>query len=174
MFFNYAKTTMNSLIQALGLDLRILLAQFFNFALLVFVLWRFAYQPIFKILEERRKKIEKGLDDAHKAELRLQDSSNESKEIIANSRREASAFIEEAQKKAEIKYQEIIASASEDIAKQSASELKKIEAKREALFAEVKKEVASLVTLSVEKFLKENMDGDKDQKLIEKIVKDLA
>lgn len=165
---------MNSLIQALGIDLRILLAQFFNFGLLVFVLWRFAYKPIFKILEERREKIEKGLEDANKAQIRLADSENESKEIIANSRREASRFIEEAQKKAELKYQEIVASAESDISKKTEAEFKKIEAKREAIVSEVKKEVASLVALSLEKFLQENISGEKDQKLIEKIVKDLA
>ncbi len=165
---------MNSLIQALGLDLRILIAQFFNFSLLVFVLWRFAYKPIFKILEERREKIEKGLDDARQAEIRLEDSNNESKEIIAVSRREASKFMEEAQKKAELRYQEIVNSAESDIAKKTESEFKKIEAKREALASEVKKELAGLVSLSLEKFLQENMNSEKDQALIEKIVKDLS
>lgn len=165
---------MNSLIQALGLDFRILIAQFFNFSLLVFVLWRFAYKPIFKILEERREKIEKGLDDAHQAEIRLEDSNNESKEIIAASRREASKFMEEAQKKAELRYQEIVNSAESDIAKKTESEFKKIEAKREALASEVKKELAGLVSLSLEKFLQENMNSEKDQALIEKIVKDLS
>ncbi len=165
---------MNSLIQALGLDLRILIAQFFNFSLLIFVLWRFAYKPIFKILEERREKIEKGLEDARQAEIRLEDSNNESKEIIAASRREASKFMEEAQKKAEIRYQEIVNSAESDIAKKTESEFKKIEAKREALVSEVKKEVAGLVSLSLEKFLQENMNSEKDQSLIEKIVKDLS
>jgi len=37
------------LIKALGIDGRILLAQLFNFALLVFILWRYAYKPVFKI-----------------------------------------------------------------------------------------------------------------------------
>lgn len=165
---------MNSLIQALGIDLRILLAQFFNFGILVFVLWRFAYKPVFKILEERRVKIEKGLEDAHQAGIRLEDSSNESKEIIASSRREASKFIEEAQKKAEARYQEIVASAETDIAKRTEAEFKKIEAKRESMATELKKELASLVTQGLEKFLQENMSDEKDQKLIEKIVKDLA
>ncbi len=55
------------LITALGLDYRILLAQFFNFAILLFVLWRFAYKPVFNILEERRAKIAKGISDSDQA-----------------------------------------------------------------------------------------------------------
>jgi len=45
------------LIDALGLDLRILLAQLVNFAILIFVLWRFAYKPVFNILEEEGLKL---------------------------------------------------------------------------------------------------------------------
>ena len=45
------------LFSALGLDLRIFIAQFINFAVLVFVLYRFAYNPILKLLEERKEKI---------------------------------------------------------------------------------------------------------------------
>ena len=165
---------MNSLIQALGLDLRILFAQLFNFALLIFVLWRFAYKPIFKILEERRQKIEKGIADADEAGVRLQKSTEDSKEIVSISRREASVIIEEAQKKAELRYQEIVASAQEDIKKQSAQEMVKIKKEKDSLMSEVKKEVAQLVVLSLEKFLKEKMDGEKDEKIIDKIVKELS
>ena len=33
----------------------------------IFVLWRFAYKPVFKILEERRQKNAKGLEDSDKS-----------------------------------------------------------------------------------------------------------
>ena len=165
---------MNSLIQALGLDLRILLAQLFNFAILIFILWRFAYKPVFNILEERRQKIAKGIADADEAGLRLQKSTEDSKEMISNSRREASGIIEGAQKKAEVKYQEIVASAQDDIKKQIDSEMSKIKNEKDALISEVKAEVSELVVLSLEKFLKEKMDGEKDEKIIEKIVKELS
>jgi len=165
---------MNSLIQALGLDLRILLAQLFNFAILIFILWRFAYKPVFNILEERRQKIAKGISDSDEAGLRLQKSTEDSKEIISNSRREASDIIEGAQKKAEVKYQEIVASAQDDIKKQSNLEMSKIKKEKDALISEVKAEVSELVVLSLEKFLKEKMDGEKDKKIIEKIVKELS
>ena len=165
---------MNSLIQALGLDLRILLAQLFNFAILIFILWRFAYKPVFNILEERRQKIAKGISDSDEARLRLQKSTEDSKEIISNSRREASDIIEGAQKKAEVKYQEIVASAQDDIKKQSNLEMSKIKKEKDALISEVKAEVSELVVLSLEKFLKEKMDGEKDKKIIEKIVKELS
>lgn len=55
------------LLNALGIDWKILLAQFVNFAVLVFVLWKFAYKPIFKFLEDRKNKIEEGIKNAEQA-----------------------------------------------------------------------------------------------------------
>ena len=43
-----------------------LIAQFINFAIVLFVLWRFAYKPVFEMLEARRKKITESLANAEK------------------------------------------------------------------------------------------------------------
>lgn len=165
---------MNSLIQALGLDWRILLAQFFNFALLIFVLWRFAYRPVFNILEERRKKIEKGVSDAQAAEARLETTVQESKEIISEARKEAGDIIEEAKKKAEVRYQEIVDKAQDDIKRQTVKEKELISQEKNKLITEVKGEISSLLIASLEKFLQEKLDSESDKKVIEKIVKDLS
>ncbi len=41
----------------LGIQWNILLAQTISFSIVFFVLWRFAYKPIFSMLEARREKI---------------------------------------------------------------------------------------------------------------------
>jgi len=165
---------MDSLIQALGLNWRILLAQFVNFSILVFVLWRFAYRPVFNILEERRKKIEKGVSDALAAEARLETTMQESKGIITEARKEAGEIIEEAKKKAEIRYQEIVDKAQDDIKCQTVKEQEIIKQEKNKLMTEVKGEISVLLISSLEKFLQEKMDGESDKKLIEKIVKNLS
>lgn len=165
---------MNSLISALGLDVRILLAQFFNFALLVFVLWRFAYKPIFKILEERREKIDKGLSDSEEAEKKLEKSSEESKVIISQAKSEASVIITEAHNKAEARYQEILAKANTDMEAKTAKEMEKIKQERKGIVAEAKAEISELLVLSLEKFLSQKLDKEKDQKAIEEVIKELS
>ncbi|MDI3496376.1 MAG: F-type H+-transporting ATPase subunit b [Patescibacteria group bacterium] len=165
---------MDRLIQALGLDVRIMIAQFINFSILVWVLWRFAYRPVLNMLEERQKKIEKGVADAQAAETRLQTTTEESKEIISQARKEAGIIIEEAKKKAEGRYQEIVDKAQVDIKKQIDKEKGAIAQEKDRLIADVKKEISSLLIISLEKFLQEKMDSEADKKIIEKIVKDLA
>jgi F-type H+-transporting ATPase subunit b len=165
---------MNSLIQALGLDLRILLAQFVNFSVLVFVLWRFAYKPVLKILEERRLKIEQGVKDSEAAEEKLSLAVQESKTIIATARQEASAIIDEAQGRGEARYQEVVLKAKEDLRVIMDKEKEKLQQEKQNLVAQVKTEASELIIKSLEKFLGTNMNADSDQKVIEKIIKELS
>lgn len=164
---------MSSLIQALGLDVRILLAQFVNFGVLVFVLWRFAYRPILNLLEERRKKVEQGVKDAEAATEKLEKSIGEGEKIISDSHQEAKLIINEAQTKAEKRYQEIMNQAKEDVKVQMAKEKEKLNQERQALVGQAKTELSQLLILSLEKFLNERMDKEIDKKAIDKIIKDL-
>lgn len=174
MFFNYSPIIMSSLIQALGLDVRILLAQFVNFGILVFVLWRFAYKPLFKLLEDRRLKIEQGLKDSETAAKKLEKALKEGKQIIADARQQASAIVEESQGRAEVRYQEVLSKAKEDIRLVMDKEKEKIAQEKEAIVSEVKSELSGLLIASLEKFLGERMDEEKDKKVIERIVKELS
>lgn len=165
---------MNSLIEALGLDVRILLAQFVNFAILIFVLWRFAYKPVLKILEDRRLKIEQGIKDSETAEQKLALAVQDSKKIIAEARQEASAIIEEAQGKGEAKYQEVVLKAKEDLRLIMDKEKEKLQQEKQNLVNQVKSEASDLIVKSLEKFLGDNMNEDGDKRLIEKIIKELS
>lgn len=164
---------MENLIQALGIDWRILIAQFVNFAILVFILWKFAYTPILKILEERREKIAQSLKDSEESQKKLADSLEESKKIILEARQEASDIVKEAQDKGEVRYQEIVAKAKADLRVVMNTEKEKLLQEKQELLRLAKKELADLVTQSLEKFLSESLDEDKDKRVIEEIIKNV-
>ena len=50
----------------LGIDWRILIAQTISFSVVFFVLWKFAYGPIFAMLEARKQKIAEAVANAEK------------------------------------------------------------------------------------------------------------
>jgi F-type H+-transporting ATPase subunit b len=162
------------LIYALGIDGRILLAQLFNFAILVFILWRFAYKPVLNILEERRLKVEKSLDDAEAATKRLKQAEAESKKILSESRKEASKIIEAAQIQAEERQKEVVRQAEADIEALINKERGRLVAEKTTILVSLKKEVSSLLLAGLKKFLDENIDDKKDQAVIEKIIKNLG
>ena len=62
---------MEQFIQEFGIDWKLMLAQLINFIVLVFLLAKFAYKPILKALDARRKKIEEGVMFSEKAKAEL-------------------------------------------------------------------------------------------------------
>ncbi len=161
------------LIEALGLDLKIFIAQLLNFSVLIFVLWRFAYKPVFKILEERRLKIAEGLENSDKADKKLDEAELEKKEIIAIARKEANDIIEEAKGRAELRYQEIVDKAKSDLKVIISDEKEKIQSERNQAIKEVKKEAVKIISLALAKIFPEKADSASDAKMIEKALEDL-
>lgn len=161
------------LITALGIDGRILLAQFVNFSVLVFVLWRFAYKPVLGILEDRKLKVEKGLDDAEAASKSLQNTKEETKKLLISARQEASLIIEAAHKKADERQQEVVAKAEKEINIITEKEREKIRVEKEIIMSQLKNEVSGLVLAGLQQFLSENMTDQRDQEVITKIVNNL-
>lgn len=70
-------------------------AQIINFLILAFIFKKFLYQPILKLLKEREEKISKGLADAQKAILVLEDAGVKRDKIIKNAVLEAEKIVKE-------------------------------------------------------------------------------
>jgi F-type H+-transporting ATPase subunit b len=157
------------LLHAFGLDIRIFLAQLINFAVLVFLLHRFGYKPVIKLLEERSTKIEKGLADAKRAASELTEASAKREEILAETKRESKEILNNAlaaagkikdtiQKEAEEKAKAIVAQA-----------LAQSEEEKKKMMLEVKDEVLALAVEITEKILGEQVTELRDKKYIERL-----
>ena len=66
----------------LGIDWKLLIAQAVNFLVLLWILRRYAYGPILRVLEARTARIEQGLKDAQASELKLQSAADEEKKLL--------------------------------------------------------------------------------------------
>lgn len=159
------------LFEKLGIDWKLLIAQIVNFLILLFVLKRFAYQPILKILNERKNKIEKGLEDAENSRKKLIEIIQKEKDILKKAREEAQMIIIKAEETAKRTEIEIISEAKMQAEKIIIEAKEKIEEEKKKMIIEAKKEVANLVFLAVEKVIAEKMNNSKDKEMIEKLLK---
>jgi len=155
---------------ALGLNVKILIAQFVNFAILLFVLYKFGYKPMFKLLEDRKKKIEQGVRDAERSGEKLKEIEEKEKKVLAAAKKEAFVIIEKAKEQAEKRQGEIIKKAKEEVGEIINQEKAKIQQEKAKTLKEIKKEVVDLVAVSLEKILGEQIDGKKDEEIIKKLV----
>lgn len=128
-----------------GFNWMLFLAQVVSFTIVALALRRFAYKPILAVLEERKKRIAEGLQNAEKIKQQLAEAEQRYSEIMAKANAQAQKMIDEARDSAahlaERKQQEAIVAAEQIIAK--AREASAIE--HERTMAQLKRELGRLV-----------------------------
>ena len=164
---------MDSLLTQLGIDWKLLIAQIINFLVLLAILYKFLYKPVFKILHDREEKIEKSLRQAERIEKNLFESEAEKSKIVAEARNEAGKVIAESKETAEKIRNELINQAKLDSLNTLEQGKKQLQAERETMFKELRGEVADMVRTATEKILRKKMDSDQDKQAIEKSLEEL-
>lgn len=156
---------MADLFHQLGVDWKLLISQAVNFAILLFVLTRFVYRPLLKIMKERRDVIERGLRGAEEAATRLREIESERTSRLAAADRQAVEVIVGAQKDAGARASEIVGLA-EDRAAEIVEEGGRItEQRREEAFEKFRAQAGVLIREAIAKAVSENPRAV-DEKLV--------
>ena len=93
--------TLTGILNLFGLEGKLFIAQIINFAILLFILKKFLYEPIANMLEERKTKIKQGLDDAENAKKALADADNQKILILKEAKIDADKILENTKKSSE-------------------------------------------------------------------------
>lgn len=162
---------MDELIKTFHIDIKLIIAQAVNFGIVLFVLWKFAYQPILKTLNDRSSKIEKGIKDAENSQIKLAEMEKKEKAVLREAKEEAQKIIQQAEKTALQNAKDLEIAAKVQSEKTLADAKKQIEQEKNKAVKEAKSEIAELVISATEKIIGEKMDSDKDRDLIAKAIK---
>lgn len=84
------------IIQKFGLEIKLLLFQIVNFLIIAFILKKFLYIPLKKILDERKHKIEQSLIESNNTKIILEDAKEEKKKLLFEAKNSANTLIETA------------------------------------------------------------------------------
>jgi F-type H+-transporting ATPase subunit b len=164
---------MESLISSFHIDWKLMLAQMVNFAVVFFVLYRFALKPLKKLMDERGKTIAGGLENAEKQKELLSAQKAEYDATLAQARTEAATIMKEVKKDAEIKRAELLESAKEEAQALVAAGREQLKAEKEKMLGEAKGELVSMVTRAAEKVLGETVNAKVESKLVEESIKNI-
>lgn len=159
---------MDKLIEALGLDVKILIAQVVNFALLLAILYKVGYKPIMKFVEERTQKIEKGLKDAEEATESLKNAQQQQEAILVKAQEEAQKVITDAKEQANTQANAILEKNAAGLRAIAEKAKKDIAAERDQMLKETREAATALVLQAAEKLLQEKMTDSKDREYVEK------
>lgn len=156
-------------LESLGIDWKLLLSQIVNFLILLFILKKFLYGPIVKMLSDRREKVAKSMEDCRAAEEKLAAAEIESKKILDKAVDEADKIAKAAKKSAQDEAGKILSDASEKAHKVSENAKLAAEREKDQIVAKAKKNLAELVTIATEKIIEENPTSSNVDKAISKI-----
>lgn len=160
--------------EGLGLDLKSLIFQMINFAVLAFLLGRFLYGPIIKVLDSRRQKIEASMRDTEKIKRELEEVKKEQARILSQARIEAKILLAKEAERAKGNYQEALAKASVDVSQTLVDGRQALERQREEFHEKLKSEMSDLVKDSLRKVLSEGLSEDEKEKLVTEALKKIS
>jgi F-type H+-transporting ATPase subunit b len=161
------------LLHTFGIDWKLFLAQILNFFVLLYLMKRFAYGPILKILEDRRKKIEKGLKEADDAHKKLVEMTEKEKAVLSSAKKQAQEILAKAQEIAGQNKEEIMTIAKKQSAEILKNTEKEIEKSRKKMIQEMKQELGELISMVSEKITRVSLDKKQHHVLIDKAIDDL-
>jgi F-type H+-transporting ATPase subunit b len=157
-----------------GVDWPHLISQMISFSIVCALLYWFAYNPVLRMLAERRQLIAQGLADSEKIKAELAKTEAQRQEVMAQANLEATQFIEEARGAAarlrEQETQKAIATAEQIIAK--AREAAAQDHTR--MLAELKQEVGRLVVKTTAVVTGKILTAEDQQRLAEETARKLA
>ena len=155
---------------AFGVDLPKLAFQVFNFLLLLYLLNRFLFKRVFALLDERRSRIEKGLEDAEAAARDRDLARAEREAAVAEARKEAQEMLARANKMADDTRKEILDAARADAEKVTERARNEITAEKDKAMAELRAQVADLALEAAGKLVRKQMDGPTQRRLVEEFL----
>jgi F-type H+-transporting ATPase subunit b len=159
---------------ALGIQWKILLAQTISFSIVFFVLWKFAYGPIFNMLQARREKIAEALANAEKIKGDVARTEAERQKILADVGDKANKLIDEARQAAarvrETETQKAIAAAEQIVVKAREAAAQE----HSQMLAELKREVGRLVVQTTATVTGKILTSEDQRRLAEETEKQLV
>ncbi len=164
---------MQDILNSLGIDWKLLLAQAVNFAILFFILRQFVYKPILGVLKKRKEDIEKGIAFTKTAEENLKNSDAVKAETLKDAKTNALAIVTKAEAEAALRKDELIkdATVKRDAVLGEAKTI--IEEHKNKMLEGVYASAEGLIKTGLEKVLGRMPASERDTQLIKDALKEL-
>ncbi len=154
-------------------DVTMLILTWVTFFSLLVILHKFAWKPILDALQKREKEIRDTLDNADKAKARLAQIEEERQKIIDDAKTQATQIIENGRVAAKELAADIEAKSRQHAENITQSAHEEIAGEKQRLLKNLRQESADLAISLATKIIGENMDQDKNRRLVDEAIKQL-
>jgi F-type H+-transporting ATPase subunit b len=153
--------------EALGINLGLLIVQIIAFTIVFLTLNAWVYKPMLDMMESRKQKIAQGLEDARVAADARANAEKEAAKILADAQAEAGKVVREATERAGSAGKEVKAAAEAEAAKAREAVMAEAELERNRILGDLRGQVAALAIAAANKLVGEALDEKKQRALID-------
>jgi F-type H+-transporting ATPase subunit b len=150
------------------------IAQVILFLVVYWVLNKYAFAPVLKMLNERRRRIEEGQHNAERIKRQLADAELRYQEVLRKANEQATKLLEEARASSDAITQKQLQQAIKDAEGIIVKAQESIVQERNKMVAEVKKEMVDLVVKTTAKVVGKVITPEDQKRLSEDTVKQFA
>jgi len=160
----------NQLIQVIpGLMIWTLVA----FAITLWVLKRYAFGPIQKLIDDRRERIRQAVDEADRAREEARSLLEEHRALIGQAKIQAEEILGEARKIADAQRERMRQETEEDRQRRLEETQRQIKQATQQALGEIRREVAALSLLAAEKITRKTLTDADQQRLIDEALAEI-
>ncbi|UBH23523.1 F0F1 ATP synthase subunit B [Macrococcus armenti] len=142
------------------------------FALLLFLLSKFAWGPLKNIMDERQAGITADLDNAKRQNEEAKRYAEENKALLAKTQQEVSVIMEDAKKQAKTQQEEIIHEANMRANKIVSDAQVEIENEKQRAIADINDRVAELSVLIAQKVINKEITVQDQKQLVREFIEE--
>jgi F-type H+-transporting ATPase subunit b len=143
------------------------------FGITLFVLWKFAFGPIQKTIDERRKRIRESLDEADRARSEARKLLEEHRALRARARGEAEEILVEARRVADSMRERVREETEADRQRRLEETRKQVAAETERALEQIRAEIADLALVAAERVTRQTLGKPEQRKLIDDAIAEL-
>ena len=143
------------------------------FLLTLFVLKRWAFGPIQNMLDERRERIQRSIEEAEHARTEARKLLEEHRALIGQARGQAEEILSEARKVADAQRQRVREETETDRKRRLEETRRQIEAETQRALEQIRAEVAELTLVAATKVTGKVLDDADHRRLIDDAIKEL-
>ena len=153
--------------EALGINLGLLIVQLIAFAIVFLTLNAWVYKPMLDMMESRKTKIAQGLEDARVAAEARANAEKEAAKVLAEAQAEAGKVVREATERAASAGKDVKAAAEAEAAKAREAAMAEAELERNRILGDLRGQVAALAIAAANKLVGDALDEKKQHALID-------
>ena len=146
-----------------------------TFLVVLFILWKFGFPVIVKMVNERKRYIDESLEKAHQANVRLENIQKEGESILQEARQKQAQIMKEASET-----RDAIVAKAQDKAREEGNRLMAeakaaIDNEKQAAISEIRAQVAELSVKIAEKILRQELSSEaKQMETIDKLLDEVT